>query len=141
MVWNVALKVLKYLVMIVQIKWKTKRRRNLGGGRQGYRAKKNFKKLGFAHFAAHPPWRRHRVALQGLFLRYEYLGFSLQSLCWCSRSLPAVAAATAAVAVMDALTTGTGRVKSAQLPVHEVTQSRRTCMDIVIQCCRNDFPH
>lgn len=36
--------------------------------------------------------------------------------------MPAVAAATAAVAVMDALTPDTGRAKSAQLPVHEVTQ-------------------
>lgn len=52
----------------------------------------------------------------------QYPLFLLQLLCWCSRSLPAVAAATAAVAVMDALIPDTGRAKSAQLPIHEVTQ-------------------
>ncbi|RLV99349.1 hypothetical protein DV515_00009958, partial [Chloebia gouldiae] len=52
--------------------------------------------------------------------RSRYL--AAQLLCWCSRSLPAAAAATAAVAVMDALIPDTGRAKCAPLPIHEVTQ-------------------
>lgn len=125
MVWNVALKVLKCLVMIVQIKWKTNtKEEELRRRKMGIKGKKNLKKPGLAHFAAHETtWRRHRVTLQGLYLCYEaiILCSSLQLLCWCSRSLPAVAAAAAAVAVMDALIPD-ARAKSAQLPIHEVTQ-------------------
>lgn len=63
MVWNVALKVLKCLVMIVQIKWKTnKKEQELRRRKMGIQGKKILKKPGFAHFAAQQTtWRRHRV--------------------------------------------------------------------------------
>ena len=126
MVWYIALKIMKYLVMIVQIKWiANTREQELRRREVGIQGKKNQQETRLCSFCCSPNNLEETQGYSAVIAPTSWsniLCFSLQLLFCCSWSLPAVAAAIAAVAATDVLTTDVGRSKSAQLPIHEVQQ-------------------